>query len=334
MSTDRDVTRIVRSWLDEGATALPDRVLDAVLDQVPATSQRRARWPAWRFNEMNNALKLAIAAAAVVVVALVGINLLPNRGGVVTGPGPSPTPTLTQSPSPTSTPSPSSASNVNHIGDFVPGRTYVMNDPCCMGPAGISLTVPGPGWFTIDSVILGKNVIGDPNLYDIYLSPHIVGNLYTGGCKWRGTQLDPPVGPTVDDLATALAMQAGPGASPPTPVTVGGHSGMKVELSIPKGIDVNTCDSDGDFAIFGRWYTGGQLNSTPARGPTGTSSTTRSISSTSTVRARSSTRCTCRGRRLRTSPNSIRSSLRSSSRQRPQARPARRHLLDLSPDPD
>jgi hypothetical protein len=41
MSTDRDVTSIVRSWLDEGVTALPDRVLDAVLDQVPATPQRR-----------------------------------------------------------------------------------------------------------------------------------------------------------------------------------------------------------------------------------------------------------------------------------------------------
>ena len=54
MSTDRDTTRIVRSWLDEGATALPDRVLDAVLDQVPATSQRRPLWPAWRFREMNN----------------------------------------------------------------------------------------------------------------------------------------------------------------------------------------------------------------------------------------------------------------------------------------
>ena len=49
MSTDRDTTRIVRSWLEEGVTALPDRVLDAVLDQVPATSQRRSWWPAWRF---------------------------------------------------------------------------------------------------------------------------------------------------------------------------------------------------------------------------------------------------------------------------------------------
>jgi hypothetical protein len=129
-----------------------------------------------------------------------------------------------------------------------------------MGPTEISLAVPGPGWFTIDSVILGKNVIGDPNLYDIYLSPHLVGNLYTGGCHWRGTALDPPVGPTVDDLANALVAQAGRDASPPTPVTVGGHPGMKVELSIPKGIDVDKCDSDGDFAVFGRWYTGAQLD--------------------------------------------------------------------------
>ena len=112
MSTDRDTTRIVRSWLEEGATALPDRVLDAVLDQVPATSQRRPWWPARRFHEMNNALKLAIAAAAVVVVAVVGINLLPRQGGVG-GPGPSPTasptptPTPTQTPSPTPSPSPS-----------------------------------------------------------------------------------------------------------------------------------------------------------------------------------------------------------------------------------
>ena len=53
MSTDRDVTRIVRSWLEDGATALPDRVLDTVLDQLPATPQRRAWWPARRLREMN-----------------------------------------------------------------------------------------------------------------------------------------------------------------------------------------------------------------------------------------------------------------------------------------
>ena len=106
MSTDRDTTRIVRSWLEEGVTALPDRVLDAVLDQVPATSQHRPWWPARTFREMNQALRLAIAAAAIMVVAIVGINLMPGSG-VVGGPAPSPSP----SPSPTPTPPPTAESS-------------------------------------------------------------------------------------------------------------------------------------------------------------------------------------------------------------------------------
>ena len=67
MSTDRETTRIVRSWLEEGVTRLPDRVLDAVLDQVPATPQRRSWWPAWRSNQMNTYAKLIATAAAVLV---------------------------------------------------------------------------------------------------------------------------------------------------------------------------------------------------------------------------------------------------------------------------
>ena len=43
MSTDRDTTRIVRSWLEEGRTTLPDWVRDDVLDRLPATPQRRSR---------------------------------------------------------------------------------------------------------------------------------------------------------------------------------------------------------------------------------------------------------------------------------------------------
>jgi hypothetical protein len=262
MSADRDVTRIVRSWLEEGRTALPDRVLDAVLDQLPATPQRRSWWPARRLREMNSFAKFALAAAVVVVVALVGINLLPRNGGVTsTGPGPTSSPA--PSPSPTPAPSASRVANLNYVGSFVPGTTYFIDDPCCTGQSRISLTFPASGWFSIDPVILGKNVLGDPDLYDIYLSPHLVGNLYTGGCHWQGTMLDPPVGPTVDDLANALVAQAGPGATPPVSVMVGGHPGKKVELSIPKGIDVNTCDSDGTFTVFGRWYTGAPVGAAP-----------------------------------------------------------------------
>ena len=95
MSTDRETTRVVRSWLEEGVTALPDRVLDAVLDQVPATPQRRHLWPAWRSNRMNTYAKLIAGAAAVLVVAVIGYQFLPGRsgpGGPTAQPSPSPVP--------------------------------------------------------------------------------------------------------------------------------------------------------------------------------------------------------------------------------------------------
>jgi len=255
MSTDRDVNRIVRSWLEEGATALPDRVLDTVLDQLPATPQRRAWWPVRRFGEMNTYAKVAIAAAAVAVLAVVGINALPKSGGVGVAPSASPALSPSAAPSPTQSPSPTNASNVNVAGaSYAPGTTYVIEDPCCVAPSRMTFTIPAAGWYApFEAWRIGKNVTGGSDLFDLYVTPHFAGNTYTGGCHWRGTERDPPVGPTVDDLATALFAQAGPGASPPTAVTVGGLPGKKVELSIPEDIDVTTCDSDGDFPIFGRF---------------------------------------------------------------------------------
>jgi hypothetical protein len=213
---------------------------------------------------MNSALKLAIAAAAVVVVALVGINLLQRSQGVGV-PGPSATPNPTQTPLPTQTPSPTSASNVNFAGgSYAPGTTYVIEDPCCVAPSRMTFTIPATGWYApLEAWRIGKNVTGGSDLFDLYVTPHFVGNIYTGGCHWRGTELDPPVGPTVDDLATALFVQAGPGASPPIAVTVGGLPGKKVELSIPQDLDVTTCDSDGDYPIFGRFVSDGGFGAQP-----------------------------------------------------------------------
>ena len=91
MSTHLDMTRIVRSWLRTDEHESADRVLDNVLALLDATPQHRAQWPVRRFVDMNAYLKLAIAAAAVVVVALVGYNLLPTRPtGGVGGTQPSP----------------------------------------------------------------------------------------------------------------------------------------------------------------------------------------------------------------------------------------------------
>ncbi|MEP7081581.1 MAG: nuclear transport factor 2 family protein [Chloroflexota bacterium] len=90
MSSDRDTTRIVRSWLLDGPTELPDRVLDAVLDQLPSTHQGRATWwPARRLSHMNTPMRFALGAVAIVIAVVLGINLL---GSNIGGPSPTPTP--------------------------------------------------------------------------------------------------------------------------------------------------------------------------------------------------------------------------------------------------
>jgi Tol biopolymer transport system component len=84
MSTENDVARSLRSWLREDRHEDADRVLDAVIDQVPATPQRRALWLARRFPDLNsNTVRFGVAAAVLIVAVVFGINFLarPRVGG-------------------------------------------------------------------------------------------------------------------------------------------------------------------------------------------------------------------------------------------------------------
>ena len=96
MTAERDPrTRIVLSWLREETHEDAERVLLRALDEVDTTPQRRSWWPAWRSNSMNTYAKVIAAAAAVLVVAVVGYQFLPGTGGIggqsTIAPSPSPT---------------------------------------------------------------------------------------------------------------------------------------------------------------------------------------------------------------------------------------------------
>jgi hypothetical protein len=222
MSTDRDTTRVVRSWLQTDEHESADRVLDAVLDRLDATPQRRATWwPARRIPTMNKFVAYAIAAAAVVVVVLVGAQLF-GRSNVG---APAPTETASPSPSPV-------VNGALPAADAIPEGSYVIADPFRV-EMGLQI---GPGWSMwggpFDSQV-GAIYEGSPDDHGIIFV--IVNNVYSDACDPGAGAMTPQLGPTVDDLAAALATQAGTESSDPVPVTIDGHDGLYLDYTYPGG---------------------------------------------------------------------------------------------------
>ena len=233
MSTDRDVTRIVRSWLHEDAHEEADRILNLVLDEIDTTPQRRPSWLARRFPPMNTYARIAVAAAVVLVAAIVAVNLLPevNRPG-----GPTATPTATPEPSAvpfSSTP----ASGALDPGSIVLDGAF---------PLAIAFDVPA-GW-SREGTPEAADYVGVHKIRGgsapAWASWAIVGNVYADPCHARSGPIDPPIGPTVGDLVTALTSMVGFEAAAPTDATVDGYAGKRFELSTTIDPAAAGCDDN------------------------------------------------------------------------------------------
>ena len=84
MTTDRDFDLIASSWLAAGPDQLPDRVVDAVVEEIHVTRQRRARRAPRRFPKMTSSMRLG-AAALVGVLVVAGAFLFTRPGQPVVG---------------------------------------------------------------------------------------------------------------------------------------------------------------------------------------------------------------------------------------------------------
>jgi hypothetical protein len=211
--------------MDEGVTQLPDRVLDLVLDQIPATPQRRAGWLARRFPPMSNTMRLGIAAAVVVIAAIIGFNYVNSNVG-----SDEPTPTPTQTAIPTVEPPP--VDFTGHPGEGAeldPGAyriTYA-------SPVQVTITVPDEPYESWPSAWYKALFDWGPwhQSNNAQLGFALVENLFEDPCAPELGMRAPAVGPTVDDLATAIVALPGVEVTGPSDVSMAGYSGQLIELN-------------------------------------------------------------------------------------------------------
>jgi len=236
MSTERDSTRIVRSWLEEGRTTLPDWVRDDVLDRLPATPQRQSRRLAWRFNPVNTYAKVAIGVAAVAVVAFAGFNLLPRSQSGAGGSPPAASPSTLATPSPSPSPSPTPEPTASLVAHTV--------RPCCTedDPRFDSMTfgiMAPPSWEPLED--LGVTAFWDgPDGDEAFVGLYPGGNVFSDPCLTDAEAgADVPVGPTVNDLVMALVDHPSLAVTDPVDITLGGYSGKYLDLTTPD--DISEC---------------------------------------------------------------------------------------------
>jgi hypothetical protein len=122
-----------------------------------------------------------------------------------------------------------------------------------ISPIQVLVTLPD-GWSRGDWVVIKKAA---------HLGLFPVANVYADPCHWSGTLPEPPVGPTVEELATALVDQPMRNATA-ADITLDGYGGELVRMSVPEDISFADCD-DGLFTSWSE--AGSDAHSRYAHGP-------------------------------------------------------------------
>jgi hypothetical protein len=223
MTAPRNPDRLIRTYLLEdqvpGQPEVSDHVYAAIRDGIEQTRQRAVLGSIGVPDMNNNIVRVGLAAAAVVVIAIIAINLVP--GGLNVGNPPTPSPSVL----PSEEPSPSAAAGLP-VGSSVEIA------------GAVHVTIPATGWAPeVDSSTLVKdgNGAAPEGAYVIgagwYGDPFIPSD----PCAWKSTMPDTPA-TTLDEIVAALEGQATRNASAAVDATVDGYPAKWITMEMPAGV--------------------------------------------------------------------------------------------------
>jgi hypothetical protein len=199
---------------------------------------------------MTSPVRYAIAAAAVLVVAVVGFQLLPSNpgSGAPATAAPTATPPVVSA-APTRPPS-----AVPPAGPLALGRHL-----WTLGGVPLTFEITEPGWSADGEVFLGVGKELEPDAISFVFWPQDPDFVYLDSC---GEKAAPPVGPTAADMANAIAaMSQLELVSGPTSMTLDGKPAQYVVVHVP---DKLACDPE----HFYLWGNSGVSRYTSAAGST------------------------------------------------------------------
>jgi hypothetical protein len=146
MTRSRPLDELLASWLEDGPTTAPSDLLESAFVEIPARHrQRRGLRAAWRYPMLANPARYLAAAAAIIVIAVVGFAVLGRGGPPVGGIDVSPTPTApsiapTQSAAPTADVAPTGSPASTEAAPPSPTPVGSASVPPC-DPAGLAARI-------------------------------------------------------------------------------------------------------------------------------------------------------------------------------------------------
>ncbi len=199
--------------------------------------------------ERNRRIRAGVVALVVVAVMAGAFvpsfisESVPADGGDATGEPQVPTASETPSPTPgpTMAPFPDRAEPVA----FEAG-TYLMPSSSS-SVADFTVTFP-EGWMVQYGEWFSKHPHTDG---EVGFYAALVDTVFADACAGsQGELIDIEVGPSVDDLASALLEQQGPKARGPFETTLSGYPAIRVDLTVPKTLDLKPCNVPGALQLW------------------------------------------------------------------------------------
>jgi hypothetical protein len=124
-------------------------------------------------------------------------------------------------------------------------------------PARVIFRVPA-GWNYLYSRDYGSVIANDLETAAVGWFP--ADNLFRDPCHWQAGTVDPPVGPTVDDMVSALEKMPGFVVVGPTRDVIGGLPAQSLALVLT--VDESACDGS-QVKVFSSTPTGGKFDPKP-----------------------------------------------------------------------